>query len=82
VAISPYVRDLRTRVGSLRLFECAVRGGALRPDGEETLVARFWSESEAASLALSSWLPTVLPTFYARPATTDFHPPTWRPANG
>jgi ADP-ribose pyrophosphatase YjhB (NUDIX family) len=61
------------------VFECAVVGGALRPDDDETLEARYWTADEAAALPLTPWLRTMLPTFYTRPAAADFHPPRWRP---
>ncbi len=60
-------------------IECSVSGGELRPDDDETLEARFWTAGEAAALPLASWLPPVLPTFFARPAAAHFHPPRWRP---
>lgn len=63
-------------------FECAVRGGALRPDGQETLEARFWSEDEAAALPLAAWLRPVLPALFARPEATHFHPAAWAPPSG
>jgi ADP-ribose pyrophosphatase YjhB (NUDIX family) len=61
------------------VFECQAVGGRLRADGEETTEARFWSAGEAAALPLSSWLATMLPTFYTRPAAADFVPARWQP---
>ncbi|HEX8692634.1 MAG TPA: NUDIX domain-containing protein [Longimicrobium sp.] len=66
----------------MTVFECAVRGGALRPDGRETLEARFWSEAGAAALPLAAWLRPVLPTLFARPGATHFHPASWTPPPG
>ncbi len=60
-------------------FECEVRGGRLQADGDETVEVRYWTEDEAATLPLTPWLPTVLPTFYTRPETADFAPPRWQP---
>jgi ADP-ribose pyrophosphatase YjhB (NUDIX family) len=60
-------------------FECAVRGGAARPDGSETLEVRYWSAEEARRLTFSPWLPHVLPNFFERRPKTDFRAPRWRP---
>jgi len=43
------------------VFECAVRGGALRPDGVEVGDARFFAPSELAALPLARWAQLVLP---------------------
>lgn len=61
-------------------FECEVRGGALQADDDETTEVRFWSADEAAALPLTPWLQTMLPTFFTRPAATDFAPRRWQPA--
>jgi 8-oxo-dGTP pyrophosphatase MutT (NUDIX family) len=62
----------------MSVFECRPRGGRLRP-GDETSEARFISAEEAAGLTLSSWLGTLLATFFARPGEPDFRPPAWLP---
>ncbi|HEX6371377.1 MAG TPA: NUDIX domain-containing protein [Longimicrobium sp.] len=62
------------------VFECAVLGGDLAPDGDETTEVRYWTAGEAAALPLTPWLRTMLPTFYTRPETADFEPARWRPA--
>ena len=56
-------------------FECAVAGGTLRADGDETLETRFWRAEDAAALPLSSWLQPVLPRLYAPGEWTAFDPP-------
>ncbi len=61
------------------VFECAVVGGAPRPDGDETLEVRYWRADEADALPLADWLRPMIGTFYALQAETHFHPPTWRP---
>jgi 8-oxo-dGTP pyrophosphatase MutT (NUDIX family) len=43
------------------MFECAVRGGALRADGDEVREARFFAPSETASLPLVRWASLLLP---------------------
>jgi ADP-ribose pyrophosphatase YjhB (NUDIX family) len=63
-------------------FQCVVRTGHLRPDGEETLEARFCSEGEAATLPLAPWLRLVLSTFYALPDHAAFELPLWQPPMG
>jgi ADP-ribose pyrophosphatase YjhB (NUDIX family) len=60
-------------------FECQAVGGRLRADGDETTEARYWPADQAAALPLSSWLATMLPTFYTRPAAADFAPARWTP---
>lgn len=37
-------------------FTCKVAAGAPRPDLEETIAVRYWSELEAESLQLAPWL--------------------------
>jgi 8-oxo-dGTP pyrophosphatase MutT (NUDIX family) len=43
------------------MFECAVRGGALRADGVEVGEARFVAPSEIARLPLVRWASLLLP---------------------
>ena len=63
----------------MSVFECAVRAGHLRADGEETLEARYWKQAEATTLPLASWLRHVLAAFYTHPASAGFEAPGWRP---
>lgn len=60
-------------------FGCAITGGALRPDRDETLEARYWSQAEAADLPLSAWLRALLSTVYAGPVGAGFTAPRWAP---
>lgn len=60
-------------------FECEVVGGTLLPDGDETTEARYCTSAEAAALPLTPWLRAMLPTFFTRPASTDFAPAQWVP---
>lgn len=66
----------------MTVFECAVRAGSARPDGEETTEVRYWGSAEAAALPLAPWLGAVLAPLYARPPAPDFHAATWRPPTG
>jgi 8-oxo-dGTP pyrophosphatase MutT (NUDIX family) len=60
-------------------YECRRLGGALRPDGEETLDARFFAPSELAGVPLSRLARSVLPELLRRPGETWIPPVTWRP---
>ena len=61
------------------VFECRTRGGHLRGDGEETLEARYWTQSECASLPLAPWLEHALPLLFRRGPAPLFEPPRWQP---
>ena len=61
------------------IFACAVRGGALRPDGEEITELRFWTAAEASALPLAPWLRAMLPVLFATPPGAWFEGPRWRP---
>jgi 8-oxo-dGTP pyrophosphatase MutT (NUDIX family) len=53
-------------------FACTVAGGELRPDGDETVEARFWSQAEAAALPMPAWLHGILPDAFARTGAAAF----------
>jgi 8-oxo-dGTP pyrophosphatase MutT (NUDIX family) len=62
------------------VFECDVESGELRADGDEVLVAKYWTLDEAARLPLSPWLITVLPRLYLETAAAPWYAtPSWRP---
>jgi 8-oxo-dGTP pyrophosphatase MutT (NUDIX family) len=61
-------------------FGCEVAGGALSPDGEETVSARYCSEEAAAALPLAPWLRSLLPIVFAGPSGAGFTPATWEPS--
>jgi 8-oxo-dGTP pyrophosphatase MutT (NUDIX family) len=44
----------------MTVYEARSRGGAPRPDGNETLEARYFPPEEVASLPTARWLPIVL----------------------
>ena len=50
-------------------FECAVTGGELRHDTDETVEARFWSLNEMDALPMPGWLRSILPQAFARAST-------------
>lgn len=43
------------------IFECEPRGGALAPDGDEVLEARFVAPAALATVTLSGWARVLLP---------------------
>lgn len=57
------------------MFECSIVSGELRPDGEETVAARFFTLDEARGLRLSPWLVHVLPRLYDSTSVPWFEPP-------
>ena len=63
-------------------FECRrLDDGAIRPDGDEVLEARYVATDELRELTLSSWAAVVLPTLMERRG--DWMPPvTWQPPTG
>ena len=60
------------------LFEGRVAGGGLRPDGEETLEARYFTRDEALRLKLKQHMPAVLDVAWRKDAGAWFAPPAWR----
>ena len=60
-------------------FGCVVTGGSLRPDLEETIDVRYWSEAEAIKLPLAPWLRSLLPMVYAGPDSVNFTSARWNP---
>jgi len=53
--------------------------GALMPDGEETLEARYFTRDEAAALPIKPHVPPVLALAFAGVPHAHFEPPTWTP---
>jgi 8-oxo-dGTP pyrophosphatase MutT (NUDIX family) len=60
-------------------FACTIVDGAARPDHEETVEVRFWSEHDAESLVLSPWLRSHLRLVYDGGNGRQFVAPTWAP---
>jgi 8-oxo-dGTP pyrophosphatase MutT (NUDIX family) len=63
----------------MAIYECRRLDGELRPDGEETLDARWVAASELDALTLSRWARAILPTLVARRGQTWIPPVAWRP---
>ena len=63
----------------MTVFECAVVGGAPRPDGVETSELRYVAEAELAALPLPDWGRVVFPDVFHPCGRARFRAPTWRP---
>lgn len=61
------------------VFEGCPVGGDLRPDGVETLEARYFTRAELQGLARPRWLDEILEDAFADRSTTAFRPPRWSP---
>jgi 8-oxo-dGTP pyrophosphatase MutT (NUDIX family) len=66
----------------MSVFDCRVIGGELRPDGDEILEVRWFSESELGSADVSGWAALVLPRLMSRPEENWIPAVTWRPPVG
>jgi 8-oxo-dGTP pyrophosphatase MutT (NUDIX family) len=64
---------------AMTVFECEVRGGALRAISDETTESAFVSAEELSRYATSRWVNYVLPGLYDRSRSGHFEPPSWRP---
>ena len=60
-------------------FECRVRSGALRLDGDESLELRFVAHSELDALDLAPWARIVLPAAFAHRGRSWLPASTWAP---
>lgn len=67
----------------LTLFRCEVVGGALHPDGDEALDARYVGADEWQELTVPAWARLALPQVFADIATgaqrAAFVAPSWHP---
>ena len=63
----------------MTVFECAVRGGALRAVSDETTAAAFVGVDELSRYRTSSWVTHVLPGLYNRACRGHFEAPSWQP---
>jgi 8-oxo-dGTP pyrophosphatase MutT (NUDIX family) len=61
------------------VFEGSVVGGALRPDGEETLEARYVARVDITSLPCKPHLQMFVDAGYATDRGPHFQAPAWRP---
>lgn len=65
----------------ITVFACRLLGGTLRPDGEETVDARWVAAAEFPSLNLSGWSRVVLPQLMSG-AASWIPPVRWTPPPG
>ena len=54
------------------IFECAVVGGSLLPDGDETDQLTFAGPGELAQLDCQPWMPHVMPLLWQRSTSAFF----------
>ena len=65
----------------LIVFECKVKGGDLRPDGEELSELKFYSFSDITQLKLAKWIYQVIDVGSNKANEINFQAPTWKPNN-
>jgi len=63
----------------MAVYECRVRGGTLRADGEESLELAYRSSAELAGLELAPWAHIVLGAAFTHRRRTVIQPATWTP---
>ncbi len=63
----------------MAIFECRLLGGQLRPDGVETLEARYFEVGDVPGLHLAPWARAVLPPILARRGRAYLQPVSWTP---
>lgn len=63
----------------MSVFECAIQGGALQSETDETTGAAFVSSEELRTLRTSPWVQHVLPGLFERERAAHFEASTWRP---
>jgi 8-oxo-dGTP pyrophosphatase MutT (NUDIX family) len=63
----------------IAVFDCRVRGGELRLDGEEALELRWVAPADIEALDLSPWARIVLPHVTVARGRGWIQPPTWTP---
>lgn len=61
------------------VFEAQPIRGTLKPDGEETLEARYFSRTETHSVRCKPHVQLFLEAAYARQQNAHFQPATWEP---
>jgi ADP-ribose pyrophosphatase YjhB (NUDIX family) len=64
------------------VFAADVIGGALQPDGVETLETRYFARAELASIRCKPHVQLFLDAGFANERSARFQRPTWRPPAG
>jgi ADP-ribose pyrophosphatase YjhB (NUDIX family) len=60
-------------------FGAEIRGGAMRPDGVETLEVRWFSQAETEALDMGAWTRITIGDAFAPPDGARFAAPSWQP---
>ena len=63
----------------MTVFECAIRGGVLRSNTDETTDAVYVGSEDLRTLRASPWVHHILPGLYDRGRVGHFETPTWQP---
>src|SRR5262249_36566366 len=63
----------------MTVFECKVRGGALKTASDETMDCAFVAAADLSGYRTSPWVAHVLPGLYDRSRTGHFDAPSWKP---
>jgi ADP-ribose pyrophosphatase YjhB (NUDIX family) len=61
------------------VFECEVRGGALREASDETIAAGFVGPDDLPDYRTTAWASYILPRLFDRQGHGHFERPSWRP---
>ncbi|CAN5249194.1 NUDIX domain-containing protein [soil metagenome] len=64
----------------MTVFECRALGGAMRPDGVETLEIGYFAESDLAAPNLPAWARVVLTHAFSERGRAHFQSPSWQPS--
>jgi 8-oxo-dGTP pyrophosphatase MutT (NUDIX family) len=69
--------DRAAYVGTI--FRGRIVGGNPRPDGEEILDVRYFSQEELSHVAHSKWLDSAMPALFNQNRSPHFVPASWKP---
>jgi hypothetical protein len=61
------------------IFRGRIAGGSIRPDGEETLDVRYFSQEEIARVPHAKWLDAAMKVLFSPNGPPHFVPPSWKP---
>jgi NADH pyrophosphatase NudC (nudix superfamily) len=61
------------------IFRGRIAGGNIRPDGEEILDVRYFTQEEIARTAHSRWMDTAMTMLFSRNGSAHFVAASWRP---
>jgi 8-oxo-dGTP pyrophosphatase MutT (NUDIX family) len=71
--------DRAAYVGTI--FRGRVVGGNLRPDGDETLDVRYFTEEELPGVPHAKWLDTAMPVLFSKNGRPHFVAASWKPGD-